>query len=144
VVGFLFLNLTNWFGIFLMFLRISKNFLRHWTELQENLDSDLHNQALDFTRSTLELLQSKQFGPWPGRVARARLAPASWRRRRPGKRPGSTTCSPRSCRLPWLGHRGGRRRGSAATGGGGRGGSGKGGEMAQCWATSERESFTRI
>jgi hypothetical protein len=70
-------------------------FLRHSTELQENLDRDLHNQALDFMRSTQELLQSKQLGRWPARAARARPTPASWRasgRARPHAHLGAVGC----------------------------------------------------
>jgi hypothetical protein len=48
VVGFLFWTQQNWFGIFLIFLRISRNFTRRWTELQRNLDRVLNNYALDF------------------------------------------------------------------------------------------------
>jgi hypothetical protein len=32
----------------MIFLRISRNFTRHWTELQEKLGRGLHKQALHF------------------------------------------------------------------------------------------------
>jgi hypothetical protein len=111
--------------MFLIFLRIARNFLRTWTDLQENLDRVPYTQAPKLTRGTLERIQSTQSGPWPGRVVRARPAAASRWRYRPGKRPGATRSSPRDCRWPALGWRSGRRRVSAAAGGGGRGGSGK-------------------
>jgi hypothetical protein len=45
-------------AFFLNFLQFSRNFLVLWTELQENLDRVLYNQALNLTRNTLERLKS--------------------------------------------------------------------------------------
>jgi hypothetical protein len=140
-MGFTLLNTTKWFGIFLILLRISRNFLRLWTDLQENLDRFLCNQALTFTRNTLQRFKSLQLGPWPGRAARARPALASRWRCRPGKRPGATRSSPRGCRMPELGRRDGQRRVSVAAGGGGRGGSVKDGVEMKCWQTSDLGRF---
>jgi hypothetical protein len=47
-MGFIFLNPTKLVWFFLIFLRISRDFTRHRTELQEKLDRDLHKQALHF------------------------------------------------------------------------------------------------
>jgi hypothetical protein len=47
-MGFIFLNPTKLVWDFSDFLRISRDFTRHWTELQEKLDRDLHKQALHF------------------------------------------------------------------------------------------------
>jgi hypothetical protein len=63
VLGFLFLNPTKL--VFLISLRISRNFLRHWTELQGNLDKDLYNQALNLAQNTLQRLKSLH-GPLAG------------------------------------------------------------------------------
>jgi hypothetical protein len=57
-------------------------------------------------------------GPWPGEAARLRPIPESRRRSRPGKRWGSTRCSPRVDRWLELGRRGCPRGGSTAAGGG--------------------------
>jgi hypothetical protein len=122
VVGFIFRTQQKWFGSFLIFLRISRNFTRCWIELQRNLDRVLTTMPWNFARNTLARFESKQLGPWRGRAARARVAPASRWRCRPGKRPGTTRSSPTGCRVPELGRRGGRRRGSAAAGGGTHGG----------------------
>jgi hypothetical protein len=137
VVGFFALNQQNWFGIFLNFLQISMNFLVLWIDLQENLDRFQSNQVLTFTQNTLNRLKSMQSGPWPGRAAWYRPTPASRRRSRPGKLPGSTRGSPRSGGWPALGRRDGRRGGSTAGGGGGCSGSGKRSEEALCWAVSK-------
>jgi hypothetical protein len=64
-----------------MFLRISRNFLRHWTELQEKLDRDLHNQALDFYAKHPRTIAIKAIRPLagPGVVGTASAGRASGR-----------------------------------------------------------------
>jgi hypothetical protein len=47
-MGFIFLNPTKLVWDFSDFLRISRDFTRPWTKLQEKLDKDLYNQALEF------------------------------------------------------------------------------------------------
>jgi hypothetical protein len=136
-------TLQNWFGIFLIFLLISMNFLRLWTDLQENLDRFYSNQVLTFTRNTLNKFKSSQSSPWPGRAVRVRPNPASRRRSRPGKRPWGTTCSPRSGREPEGRWGFGWRRAPAAASGGDRGGSVDDGVGVECWQTSDGVSFNR-
>jgi hypothetical protein len=136
-------TLQNWFGIFLIFLWISRHFTRPWTNLQEKLDKDLYNYALYFTQCTLELLKSTQSSPWPaGRRGQGR-SPVSWRLCRLGKRLRGPCGSPRSGRArDW--RRGvGRRRGLATASGGGRGGSVDDGVEAKCVQISDCVSFTR-
>jgi hypothetical protein len=50
----------------MIFLRISRNFLRHWTELQENLDRDLRNQALDSYAKHPRTIAIKAIRPFAG------------------------------------------------------------------------------
>jgi hypothetical protein len=50
----------------MIFLQISRNFLRHWIELQEKLDRDLHNQALDFYAKHPRIIAIKAIRPLAG------------------------------------------------------------------------------
>jgi hypothetical protein len=45
-----------------------------WTELQENLDRVLYNQALNLAQNTLDKFEVLQSSPWPEGAARARPA----------------------------------------------------------------------
>jgi hypothetical protein len=50
----------------MIFLQISRNFLRHWIELQEKLDRDLHNQAPDFYAKHPRIIAIKAIRPLAG------------------------------------------------------------------------------
>jgi hypothetical protein len=97
VVGFHSMNPEKLVWHFSEFLQFSRDFLLHWTNLQENLHSFHYRQVLKFTQNTLLRSRTLQLGPWTwgrrgsGQFRRAGGAPglaSGWAR--PGAHLGST------------------------------------------------------